>query len=165
MVTIRGGYRMARGWHYTKLSLLSALLLSFSGMYFVLLFLSFCQLFLSFWRFCFVLLCFCFHALVWSSVDVPLIFSCPADHVPDWQPRVLLGMVETRSVNVKNTTTTTQAESGAYLRDSSRVLRRRPFIYCEQSAGRPGSSEVSMYSSDTLGREFDPGKQVFSLKK
>ena len=27
-------------------------------------------------------------------VDVPLIFSCPADHVvPDWQPRILLGMV------------------------------------------------------------------------
>ena len=28
-------------------------------------------------------------------------------HVPDWQPRVLLGMVEARSVNVKKTTTTT----------------------------------------------------------
>ena len=36
-----------------------------------------------------------------------LIFFCPADHVPDWQPRVLLGMVEARSVNVKKTTTTT----------------------------------------------------------
>ena len=43
----------------------------------------------------------------WSLVDVPLIFFCPADHVPDWQPRVLLGMVEARSVNVKKTTTTT----------------------------------------------------------
>ena len=42
----------------------------------------------------------------WSLVDVPLIFFCPADHVPDWQPRVLLGMVEARSVNVKKTTTT-----------------------------------------------------------
>ena len=29
-------------------------------------------------------------------------FSCPADHVPGWQPRMLLGMVEARSVNVKN---------------------------------------------------------------
>ena len=30
-------------------------------------------------------------------------FLCPADHVPDWQPRILLGiMVEARSVNVKN---------------------------------------------------------------
>ena len=45
---------------------------------------------------------FCSH---WSLVDVPLIFFCPADHVPDWQPRVLLGMVEARSVNVKKTTT------------------------------------------------------------
>ena len=30
-------------------------------------------------------------------------FFCPADHVPDWQPCVLLGMVEARSVNVKKT--------------------------------------------------------------
>ena len=29
------------------------------------------------------------------------------DHVPDWQLPILLGMVEARSVNVKNTTTTT----------------------------------------------------------
>ena len=38
-VAIRGGYRMARGWHYAKLSLSSALRLSFSGMfvYFVIL--------------------------------------------------------------------------------------------------------------------------------
>ena len=35
----------------------------------------------------------------------PLIFSCPADHVPVWQPRILLGMVEARSVDVKNTIT------------------------------------------------------------
>ena len=39
MVTIRGGYRMARGWHYTKLSLLSSTsLVSSSGMCFVVLF-------------------------------------------------------------------------------------------------------------------------------
>ena len=42
----------------------------------------------------------------WSFVDVSLDFSCPTDHVLDWQPRILLGMVEARSVNVKNTTTT-----------------------------------------------------------
>ena len=32
---------------------------------------------------------------------------CPADHVPDWQPRSILlaRMLETRSVNVKNTHT------------------------------------------------------------
>ena len=88
---------MARGWHYAKLSLSSALRLSFSGMC-ILLF-----LFISICRFC---LCFDF-ALIWSFVDVPLIFFCPADHVPDWQPRILLGMVEARSVNMKKTTTTT----------------------------------------------------------
>ena len=53
MIAIRGGYRMARGWHYAKLSLSSALLLSFSGMCILLLFLFFC-------RFCFVSSCFGF---------------------------------------------------------------------------------------------------------
>ena len=76
---------MARGWRYAKLSLSSALLLSFSGMCFVLMILSFS--------------CFCFafvfvFVLSLELVRVPLIFSCPADHVLDWQPHVLLGMVK-----------------------------------------------------------------------
>ena len=86
---------MARGWHYAKLSLSNAPRLSFSGMY-ILLF-----LFLSLCRFCLFVFFFCSH---WSLVDVPLIFFCPADHVPDWQPRILLGIVEARAVNVKKTT-------------------------------------------------------------
>ena len=97
MVASRGGYRMARGRHYAKLSLSNAARLSFSDLC-ILLF-----MFLSLCRLC-VCVFLCSH---WSLVDVPLIFFCPADHVPDWQPRVLLGMVEARSVNVKKTTTTT----------------------------------------------------------
>ena len=91
---------MARGWHYAKLSLSNALRLSFSGIC-ILLF-----LFLSLCRFCLFVFVFCSH---WSLVDVSLIFFCPADHVPDWQPRtcIILGMVEARSVNAKKTTTTT----------------------------------------------------------
>ena len=88
---------MARGRHYAKLSLSNAARLSFSDLC-ILLF-----MFLSLCRLC-VCVFLCSH---WSLVDVPLIFFCPADHVPDWQPRVLLGMVEARSVNVKKTTTTT----------------------------------------------------------
>ena len=65
--------------------------------------LCFVPFFLSFLSVLF-LLCFGFHALV-SFVGVPLIFSCPTDHVPEWLPRILLGTVEARSVNVKNTTT------------------------------------------------------------
>ena len=57
---------------------------------------------------CVFVFLFCSH---WSLVDVPLIFFCPADHVPDWQPRVLLGMVEARSVNVKKTTTATTSHT------------------------------------------------------
>ena len=88
MVASRGGYRMARGRHYAKLSLSNAARLSFSDLC-ILLF-----MFLSLCRLC-VCVFLCSH---WSLVDVPLIFFCPADHVPDWQPRVLLGMVEARSV-------------------------------------------------------------------
>ena len=83
--------------HYAKLSLSNAARLSFSDLC-ILLF-----MFLSLCRLC-VCVFLCSH---WSLVDVPLIFFCPADHVPDWQPRVLLGMFEARSVNVKKTTTTT----------------------------------------------------------
>ena len=97
MVASRGGYRMAHGRHYAKLSLSNAARLSFSDLCFLLF------LFLSLCRLC-VCVFLCSH---WSLVDVPLIFFCPADHLPDWQPRVLLGMVEARSVNVKKTTTTT----------------------------------------------------------
>ena len=89
--------RISRGRHYAKLSLSNAARLSFSDLC-ILLF-----MFLSLCRLC-VCVFLCSH---WSLVDVPLIFFCPADHVPDWQPRVLLGMVEARSVNVKKTTTTT----------------------------------------------------------
>ena len=96
MVASRGGYRMARGRHYAKLSLSNAARLSFSDLC-ILLF-----LFLSLCRLC-VCVFLCSH---WSLVDVPLIFFCPADHVPDWQPRVLLGMVEARSVNVNVKKTT-----------------------------------------------------------
>ena len=103
-VASRGGYQMARGRHYAKLSLSNAARLSFSDLC-ILLF-----MFLSLCRLC-VCVFLCSH---WSLVDVPLIFFCPADHVPDWQPRVLLGMVEARSVNVKKTTTTTLFEFSTY---------------------------------------------------
>ena len=88
---------MARGWHYAKLSLSNARRLSFSAMC-ILLFLFL----ISLCRFCLFAFFFCSH---WSLVDVPLISFCPADHVPDWQPRIIvLGMVEARSVNnVKKT--------------------------------------------------------------
>ena len=72
---------------------------------------------------CVCVFLFCSH---WSLVDVPLIFFCPADHVPDWQPRILLGMVETRSVNVKKTTTTTTTITTTF------TIIVRYFEYCFQ---------------------------------
>ena len=61
--------------------------------------LSFLYCFVMFFVFVFLL------SLELCTVDVPLIFFCPADHVPDWQPRILLGTVEARSVNVKKNDT------------------------------------------------------------
>ena len=48
---IRGGYRMARGWHFANISSSSALRLSFSGM---------CTLLLLFLPHCCFCFCFCF---------------------------------------------------------------------------------------------------------
>ena len=64
-----------------------------------------------------VFVCVFFFCSHWSLVDVPLIFFCPADHVPDWQPRIFLGMVDARSVNVKNTTTVQYRDSFKPSRD------------------------------------------------
>ena len=47
--------------------------------------------------------------------DKSLICFCPANHVPDWQPRILLGMVEARSVNVMNTHTHTTLYNSFFL--------------------------------------------------
>ena len=106
MVPLSYRYQMARGRHYAKLSLSNAARLSFSDLC------SLLFMFLSLCRLC-VCVFLCSH---WSLVDVPLIFFCPADHVPDWQPRVLLGMVEARSVNVKKTTTTTGATGPIFIK-------------------------------------------------
>ena len=96
---------MDRGWHYVKLSLSNAPRLSFSGLC-ILLF-----LFLSLCRF----LCVCAFLLL----SLEQVRRCSSDlFLPSrprstgfWQPRILLGMVEARSVNnVKKTTTTTTTQ-------------------------------------------------------
>ena len=65
----------------------------------------YCSFFLSF-LFCFVMFFLLSLDVELCRLDGLLIFFCPADHVPDWQPRILLGMVEARSIDVKKTTTT-----------------------------------------------------------
>ena len=111
---------MVRGWYYAKLSLSNPFRLPFSGIC-ILLF-----LFLSLCRFCLFVFFFCSH---WSLVDVPLISFCLADHVPDWQPRILLGMVEARSVNVKKPTTTAASPTAN--------------VFCDCDGVRLGCSQYS----------------------
>ena len=71
-----------------------------------------------YWSFLFVvsvfvsLLCFLLLSLELCRCSSDLFYLCPADHVPDWQPRILLGMVEARSVNnVKKTTAARRVEN------------------------------------------------------
>ena len=93
---------MARRRRYTKLSFYRVpSFYFFSGMCFVLCGCSFLFVFFAFFSFLFVVM------LRWRFVHVPLIYSCRADHVSDWQPRILLGKVEAQSVNVINTLTRT----------------------------------------------------------
>ena len=141
-VASRGGYQMARGRHYAKLSLSNAARLSFSDLC-ILLF-----MFLSLCRLC-VCVFLCSH---WSLVDVPLIFFCPADHVPDWQPRVLLGMVEARSVNVKKTTTTTVHHYYGLHHASLRTFPLPPLPTFQVSDLHPFHTQ---YSNKTKKRELE----------
>ena len=100
--------------------------------------------------FLFCRLCVCvFLCSHWSLVDVPLIFFCPADHVPDWQPRVLLGMVEARSVNVKKTTTTTTPTT--HSKRGHGLARCFGHVYGPDSAaGKKGSIGHPLFLSDNL---------------
>ena len=51
-------------------------------------------------------LSFLFVCSRWSFVDVPLIFSCPEDHVQNWRPPILLGVVEAKLVKCQEHTHT-----------------------------------------------------------
>ena len=95
-------------------------------------------MFLSLCRLC-VCVFLCSH---WSLVDVPLIFFCPADHVPDWQPRVLLGMVEARSVNVKKTTT---VQRNRYVSTCNTSFVEDSFLYFQYL-----SFDVLVYSISSI---------------
>ena len=57
-------------------------------------------------------------------LGVPLIFSCPRDHVADWQPRPLLGVTEARPVTNVNTR---QADTRTWITDNNMVEDRRVF--------------------------------------
>ena len=88
---------MTRGWHYIP-----------NPLYRVPFFYLFLACVFCYCSFLFVVFVLLFVVLFLSFVDVPPIFFCPADHVPDFGNHVfvlLLGMVEARSVNVKKTTT------------------------------------------------------------
>ena len=65
----------------------------FSGICFCVLVLVCLRCFLIFVVFALFFIFLFFLCSRWSFVDVPPILSCPADHVPDWQPRILLGVV------------------------------------------------------------------------
>ena len=75
-------------------------------------------------------------------VSVSLIVFCPADHVADWQPRILLGTVEARSVNVKKTTTFIIAHSPKKETFSSKVGIEPPSTPLLRFQGSRGSRKI-----------------------
>ena len=89
---------------------------------------------------------FCSH---WSLVDVPLIFFCPADHVQDWQPRILLGMVEARSVNVKKKTGGCSEGLGAFRFFFKQQQQREDDV--ENHPKSSGNAEVINTKARALG--------------
>ena len=79
------GYGMARGWHYTKLSLSSALLLYFSGMCFVFLLLFFVVS---------VLFLFCFVFMLTLQFCTG---RCSSDIFLSSRPRTTTGLATTKN--------------------------------------------------------------------
>ena len=72
----------------------------------------------------------------------PLIISCPADHVPDWQHRILLGKVAARSVsNMNNTHTRASDFRTDCIRHATTARTRisdRPFSLFHQEMAKGG---------------------------
>ena len=75
-------------------------------------------------------------------------FSCPADHVPDWQPRILLGMVEARLVNVKNT-----QHTHTHTHTHCRILFFFVCMVITYSKGKDQPGKVTNSARDQLNRE------------
>ena len=78
-------------------------------------------------------------------------FPYPADHVPDWQPRILLGMIEARSA-VPSVEGDTSLASRARMKDYKCLSCWNNDI-CEPVASV--AQLVTSQPSDTLGREFE----------
>ena len=64
------------------------------------------------------------HSYSWSAEQGEWIFPCPRSRLRVWSRETGSAIPSRVSLLILHT----QAESGAYLRDSSRVPRRRPFI-------------------------------------
>ena len=111
-----------------------------------------------------VFVCVFFFCSHWSLVDVPLIFFCPADHVPDWQPRILLGMVEARSVYVIKITTYFSAAHHLFLHLplGGWFLAFSTYYYCTVQILPPNRTwYVRTVPAGSLFRFFETlGKQI-----
>ena len=143
MVASRGGYRMARGWHYAKLSLSNAPPLSFSGLC-ILLF-----IFPSLCRF----LCVCVFLLL--SLELG---RCSSDLFLSSRPRTGLattyitgyqGMVEARSVNVKKKTGGCSEGLGAFRFFFKQQQQREDDV--ENHPKSSGNAEVINTKARALG--------------
>ena len=75
----------------------------------------------------------------WSAEEGELIFPCPCSRLRIWYRETGSAVPSRVSLHPHNNT---QTESGLCLRDSLRVLRRRPFIYFLNRHTPSGQSRV-----------------------
>ena len=91
-----------------------------------------------------------------------MIFSCPTHHVSDWQPRILLGMVETRRTH-KHTQTHTETTlrtrrllwAGALIRIGGGRLPKR-FVFGNLEERRKNGPIALLLFVDYLTLLTDP---------
>ena len=89
------------------------------------------------------------HSCSWSAEQGKLIFSCPRSCLRIWSRETGLAVPSRVSLFIIHT----QAESGAYLRDSSRFPRRRSFIYLNRHTPS-GQSRVYRVSRNCVPMAF-----------
>ena len=94
----------------------------------------------------------CQSRVLYPALHVALLKSALLEASLNWQPRILLGMVEARSVNVKNTRTTIHRQEK---REATRpgkvaIAHGRSVGFCEATlTGLADESKESLYGRET----------------
>ena len=87
-----------------------------------------------------------YRSCFWSAEQGKWIFPCPCSRLRVWSRETSSAVLSRDSLLILHT----QAESGAYSRDSSRFLRRHPFILPPYAIGSVPSFSVTQSRTDGI---------------